>query len=114
MSLVARFLEEQGLPTVVFSNALDITRGAFTPRTHFTNYPLGNPIGRPGDRNDQRAGLIAGLRLLESATEAGSIACSERVWTDSRDWMRLIFTADQPFLSEEAEARRQQDLARGR
>ena len=106
MSLIARHLEENGIPTVVFSNARDITRQAFTPRAFFTNYPLGNPVGRPGDVEDQRSGLLAGLRLLESATEAGEIIDSERVWTEGRDWMRLIFSAEQPFLSEEAEARR--------
>ncbi|MEM7407151.1 MAG: hypothetical protein AAF458_17765 [Pseudomonadota bacterium] len=110
MSLVARVLEEAGMPTVVFSNALDITESAFTPRAFFTNYPLGNPIGRPGDRADQRAGLLAGLALLESVTKAGTVVHSDRVWTDSRDWMRLIFSAEQPFLSEEAEARRKVEL----
>ncbi len=106
MSLVARHLEENGVPTVVFSNARDITQQAFTPRALFTNYPLGNPVGRPGDVADQRDGLLAGLRMLENATEAGTIVDSDRVWTDSRDWMRLIFSQEQPFLSDEAEARR--------
>ena len=106
MSLVARHLEENGLPTIVFSNARDITSQALTPRAFFTNYPLGNPVGRPGDVEDQRGGLLAGLRLLESATEAGVIVDSDRVWTQSREWMRLIFSSEQPFLSDEAEARR--------
>ena len=44
--------------------------------------------------------------MLENATEAGTIVDSDRVWTDSRDWMRLIFSQEQPFLSDEAEARR--------
>jgi D-proline reductase (dithiol) PrdB len=106
VSLVARHLEENGMPTVVFSNARDISVRAFTPRTYFTNYPLGNPIGRPGNVEDQREGLLAGLRLLESATEPGTIMDSDRVWTESREWMRLIFSEEQPFLSDQAEARR--------
>ena len=113
MSLVARYLEANGLPTIVWSNALDITQSAFVPRTYFTNYPLGNPIGRPGDKADQRAGLLAGLALLEGAQEAGTVHYSDRVWSDSTDWMRLIFSKEQPFLSDEAEARRQSDLAKG-
>ena len=100
------------MPTIVWSNALDITEAAFTPRTYFTNYPLGNPIGRPGDVADQRAGLLAGLELLSTATQAGTVATSDRMWSDSTDWMRLIFSEEQPFLSDEAEARRQADLAR--
>ncbi len=106
MSLVARYLEEQGLPTVVLSNGYDITARAFTPRALFTNYPLGNPVGRPGDGADQRAGLLAALELLASATAPGEIVDSGRVWSESREWMRLIFSEEQPFLSEEAEARR--------
>jgi D-proline reductase (dithiol) PrdB len=112
VGLVARYLEANGMPTVVWSNALDITQAAFVPRTYFTNYPLGNPIGRPGDKADQRAGLLAGLELLASARAAGTVRHSERVWSDSKDWMRLIFSKEQPFLSAEAEARRQSDLAR--
>ena len=114
VSPVARHLEEHGVPTVVFSNARDITRQAFTPRAFFTNYPLGNPVGRPGDVEDQRSGLLAGIRLLESATEAGVIVDSDRVWTQRRDWMRLIFSAEQPFLSDEAEARRLAETGQSR
>jgi hypothetical protein len=106
VSLVARHLEENGMPTVVLSNARDITRQAFTPRALFTNYPLGNPVGRPGDVEDQRRGLLAGLHVLESATEPGVIVDSDRVWSESREWMRLIFSDEQPFLSDAAEARR--------
>ena len=112
VSLVARHLEENGVPTVVLSNARDITERAFTPRALFTNYPLGNPVGRPGDPEDQRRGLRAALALLETATEPGEIIDSGRVWSESREWMRLIFSAEQPFLSEEAEARRQAELGR--
>ena len=85
MSLVARHLEESGLPTVVLSNALDITRAAGTPRAVFTNYPLGNPAGRPGDVADQRAGLQAALDLLEHATEPHTVRDTGRVWSDSRE-----------------------------
>ena len=106
MSLVARHLEENGLPTVVFSNARDITESAFTPRALFTNYPLGNPIGRPHDAADQRAGLLAGLQILETVTAAGTIVDSPRIWSDSDEWMRLIFSPEQRFLSAAAEARR--------
>lgn len=94
------------MSTVVLTNARDITASAFTPRALFSNYPLGNPVGRPGDVADQRAGLLAALELLETATEAGHIVDSNRVWSQSRDWMQLIFSAEQPFLSDDAEARR--------
>ena len=114
MSLVARFLEENGIPTLVWSNARDITSLAFTPRVLFTNYPLGNPVGRPNDLIDQRAGLLAGLKLLETATQPGVIIDSDRIWSTNSDWMQLIFSEAQPFLSDAAEAKRQIDLAASR
>ena len=94
------------MPTVVFSNARDITTQALTPRAIFTNYPLGSPVGRPDDPADQRLGLVEGLNLLTNATEPGVIVDSDRVWTESREWMQLIFSDEQPFLSADAEARR--------
>ncbi len=107
MSLVARHLEENGIPTVTFSNARDISTSACNPRLVFTNYPLGNPAGRPHDRENQREILNVGLRLLEEASGPGEIVDTPFQWSDDREWMRLIFTEEQPVLSEEAEAERQ-------
>ena len=114
MSLVARHLEENGLPTVVFSNARDITEFAGTPRALFTNYPLGNPCGRPFDPANQLAILKQGIELLTSASAGGTIVDTDFVWSESIDWMRLIFSEEQPFLSEEAEARRLADIQNAR
>ncbi|MEE8395814.1 MAG: hypothetical protein V3S29_07145 [bacterium] len=114
MSLVARHLEENGIPTVTFSNARDISTHAFNPRLVFTNFPLGNPAGRPFDRENQRSILAAGFDLLEQATEAGTIVDTGHVWSDSREWMRLIFSDEQPFLTDEAEATRRKKVAANR
>ena len=114
MSLVARHLEEQGIPTVVFSNARDIIERARVPRGVFTNYPLGNPCGRPFDTENQREILIEGLNLLETAATPGTILDTDHVWSESREWMRLIFSDEQPFLSEEAEASRRAQIDRAR
>ncbi len=114
MSLVARHLEENGIPTVTFSNARDISTSACNPRLVFTNYPLGNPAGRPHDRENQREILTVGFRLLEEATGPGEIVDTPFQWSDDQDWMRLIFTEEQPFLSEEAEAEREKINERNR
>ncbi len=94
--------------------ARDITESAFTPRAVFTNYPLGSPCGRPHDPENQRAILRTGLRLLEQATAPGTLVQTPFEWSERRDWMRLIFSDEQPFLSEEAETQRRADLARAR
>ena len=90
--------------------ARDITESAFTPRAVFTNYPLGNPCGRPNDPAEQLAILRTGLRLLEQAEGPGTIVETPYVWSEDTAWIRRIFSEEQPFLSEEAEAQRQEEL----
>lgn len=114
MSPVARHLEQNGIPTVVFTVAKDITANACTPRAVFTDYPLGNPCGRPGDAENQRAILRTGLRLLEQAGAPGTIVETPYAWSADTAWKRLIFSPEQPFLAPEAEAKRQAGLERAR
>jgi len=114
VSLVARVLEEGGLSTVTFTNARDIAASAGNPRQIFLNYPLGNPAGRPHDPENQRDVLRAGLKLLEEADRPGIIMDLPYVWSESNLWIENFMTAEQPFLSEEAEARRQEELRRAR
>ena len=67
MGLAARYLEEQGIPTVVFGCARDIVERCGVPRFVFSDFPLGNPTGRPHDPDSQRAVVKLGLDLLVSA-----------------------------------------------
>ena len=114
MSLVARVLEKGGISTVTFTTARDIAASAGNPRQIFLNYPLGNPAGRPHDPENQREVLRAGLKLLEEADRPGIVVDLPLVWSESTLWMEKFMTAEQPFLSEEAEARRQENLKRAR
>lgn len=113
MSLIARVLEAADIPTVTFSNARDITIEAGNPRLVFLNYPLGNPVGRPGDPTNQREVLQAGLALLESATEP-TVVDLPYIWSENPEWMRKFMTNEQPFLSLEAEQERLRMLAKAR
>ena len=70
---MARHFEEAGLPTVSMSSALDITTLVKPPRAVFVNFPLGHQCGKPDDPVGQRAILREALRLLESATEGGTL-----------------------------------------
>jgi D-proline reductase (dithiol) PrdB len=114
VSLVARVLERGGLSTVTFTTARDIAASAGNPRQIFLNYPLGNPAGRPHDPDNQREVLRAGLKLLEDADRPGIIVDLPYVWSESNLWMKKFMSAEQPFLSEEAEARRQEQLKKAR
>ena len=54
-------MEESGFTTVVVGSARDIVEEAGVARFVFVDFPLGNPTGKPGDRDMQRA--IVGLAL---------------------------------------------------
>jgi D-proline reductase (dithiol) PrdB len=114
VSLVARVLEAGGISTVTYTNARDIAASAGNPRQIFLNYPLGNPAGRPHDPENQRRVLRAGLTLLQDAGEPGIIVDLPYTWSDSRKWMEKFMTDEQPFISEDAEAKRQELLKKAR
>ena len=67
MSLVARYLEARGIPTVIIGSALDVVERCGVPRFVFTDFPLGNPCGHPGRHDMQTAIVRQALGLLESA-----------------------------------------------
>ena len=70
---MARHFEEAGLPTVSMSSALDIINLVKPPRAAFVNFPLGHQCGKPDDLAGQLAILREALRLLETATEGGTL-----------------------------------------
>ena len=67
MSLTARQLEANGIPTVIVGSARDIVEECGVPRFVFSDFPLGNPCGIPYDTAMQAAILEIALGLLESA-----------------------------------------------
>ncbi len=67
MSLAARALEANGVATVVMGCAKDIVEHVGVPRLLFSDFPLGNAAGRPGDPASQAFTLDLALQLLESA-----------------------------------------------
>ena len=54
MSLVARHLEANGVSTAVMGCARDIVEECGVARFVFTDFPLGNPCGKPWDEEMQR------------------------------------------------------------
>ena len=82
VSLVARHLEANGLPTMCMASALDIIEAGQPPRATFVDYPLGHTTGKPFDRADQLEIVRAGLRGFETMTRAGEIQRLENRWGD--------------------------------
>ena len=102
MSLVARHLEANGIPTVVIGTARDIVEHCGVPRFLFVDFPLGSPCGTPFDAEMQRDIVERGLSLFDSATEPGTPSELALTWPNGEGWKETIFTPEQPFLSEEA------------
>ena len=84
VGLIARKVEEAGIPTVSMTSALDITRLVKPPRSVFLNFPLGHTTGRPFDREGQMQILKRSLEFLVEAQEGGDIKELLNVW--SKDW----------------------------
>lgn len=86
VSLVARHLEANGIPTVMIGSALDIVEHCGTPRFVFSDFPLGNPCGHPWNPDMQTRTAEIALRLLESATAPRSTVRSPFAWKPDPGW----------------------------
>ena len=87
VSLVARHLEASGIPTVILGSATDIVQHCGVPRFAFTDFPLGNPCGRPYDTAMQRSIVTAAIDLLESATAPKAMIRAPFSW-ESDNWRK--------------------------
>ena len=106
MSLVARHLEEVGIATVIVGSAQDIVETAGVPRFVFVDYPLGNPMGRPGEVAEQLDVARAALRLVTEATAPRTTRRLELDW-GSDDWRANFMHVGPDNAAELAELGRQ-------
>ena len=102
ISLVGRYLEENGIPTVTIASARDIVEHCGVSRLLFVDFPLGNPCGEPFDGEMQRDVLRMAFDLLENATGPRTTIEAPYLWSKGQDWKGKIFTKEQPFLEGEA------------
>ncbi len=109
MSLVARHLEANGIPTVIIGSALDIVEYCGVPRFLFTDFPLGNPCGVPYDRTMQRQIVESSLDLLETATGPRTTERSAERFSDNEQWRDsylAVHDKNRAELAASGEARR--------
>ena len=104
VSLVARHLEANGIPTVVMGCAKDIVEFCGVPRFLFSDFPLGNAAGKPHDAASQRATLELALRLLEVAPAPRTTVQSPQRWSDA-SW-KLDYSNVERMAPEEIQKRR--------
>jgi len=107
VSLAARHLEENGIPTVIMGCAKDIVEYCGVPRFLFSDFPLGNSAGRPRDVESQTATLELALRVLETAPAARTTVQSPLRWRDDPSW-KLDFSDLSKLTPEEITERRQE------
>ena len=118
VSLVARHLEANGIPTVVMGCAKDIVERVGVPRFLFSDFPLGNPAGRPNDAASQALTCELALNLLESAPGPRTTVQSPLRWNDDAQW-KLDFSNVERLSPDELERRREEfarnkEIARSR
>jgi D-proline reductase (dithiol) PrdB len=88
VSLAARHLEAHGIPTIVMGCAKDIVEYCGVPRFLWSDFPLGNPAGRPFDVESQVQTLELALKVLESAPAARTTVQSPLRWSADAAWKR--------------------------
>jgi D-proline reductase (dithiol) PrdB len=112
VSLAARHLEANGIPTVIMGCAKDIVEYCGVPRFLFSDFPLGNSAGRPRDVESQTATLELALRVLETAPAARTTVQSPLRWRDDASW-KLDFSDLSKLTPEEiAERRKEFDVVK--
>ena len=111
-SLLARFLEVAGIPTVVMGAAKDIVEYCGVPRFLFSDFPLGNAAARPNDPASQILTFELALRLLESAPAPRTTVQSPLVWSKDPSWKLDYANLDRLSSEEIARLRDEAEAAR--
>lgn len=115
LSLVARHLEANGVPTVLVGSARDIVEEIGVPRFLFVDGPLGYPFGRPGDAAQQRQVCAEALDLLERAWAPRTTVQATASWGDDswrERYMRVEDVARVNLARAGDQRRADQDRAR--
>lgn len=108
MSLVARHLEANGLATVVMGSARDVVEECGVARFVFTDFPLGNPCGKPWDVEMQRSIVGTALDLLIRAWMPRTTVQTSFYWGND-EWREAFMRVDdnnREALAREGEERR--------
>jgi hypothetical protein len=70
--VLARWIEEAGIPTVVVTMMPAVASALEAPRVVGVEFPFGHPFGLPGDRDTQRHVLATALSVLSGARAFGT------------------------------------------
>ena len=85
-SLLARYLEANGISTVVMGAAKDVVEYCGVPRFLFSDFPLGNAAAKPNDPSSRSLNFELALSLLERAPAARTTVQSPLIWSTDLSW----------------------------
>ena len=91
VSLIARHLEANGIPTVCMASARDIVEAGRPPRAAFIDYPLGRTCGLAFDADDQLDVVKRSLAVLETVPDG--IVDLGKTWSEP-DWRDAAMRRD--------------------
>ena len=77
---MARAIEAEGIPTVIAMMYKQVADALTPPRVAYVRFPFGQPLGEPGNVDQQRVVTEDALRLLVTATEPGVIEALPYRW----------------------------------
>ena len=118
MSLIARHLEANGIPTVIMGCGKDIVEHVGAPRFLFSDFPLGNAAGKPNDIESQAYTMELALKVLETAVGPRTTVQSPLRWSEDASW-KLDFSnieqmSDEEIAHRRAEFDRNKQIAKAR
>jgi D-proline reductase (dithiol) PrdB len=101
-------LEANGIPTVIMGSAKDIVEECGVPRFVFTDFPLGNPCGKPWDADMQRSIMESALDLLDRAWMPRTTVQTPFQWENDawRDDFLRVDDSNREALARSGEERR--------
>jgi D-proline reductase (dithiol) PrdB len=86
VSLIARYLEEHEIPTVVMGCARDIVENVGVARFWWSDFPLGHSAGKAHNSDSQATTLAGALQLFTTAQSAETTVQSPQVWSNDDNW----------------------------
>lgn len=105
MSLIARAIEEAGIPTLSMSSARDITRSAWPARATYLDFPLGHTAGRPQMPELNREIMRDTLSAFETLSVPGSMSHLSYRWDENDQWKDKVFApTEKPVDSDQSKS----------
>lgn len=102
--MVARILEEEGIPTVMVMTYRDVAEIMRPPRSVYVHFPIGLTLGEPGNAAQQHVVIADALNQLQKAKKPGNLRVLPYRWRRENYERRL------KKLEKERAAKKSQEL----